>query len=210
MSSQAYLFTHISSSTHAALLEVADDDIHAQLALRRRQVRRVGQPRDLTHPSRIRRTIGLRRRSLGISEKGILAPAEGVPHNHTQEGREGVSSMSLAPTSVWESPNLEGGVKRRMDEHGQIIPDEEFDELTEPKVESSGEETLALIEAHRRSMEVRSPMTVKRPRGRPRKHPVVPEPTNKITKGRSKTGCITCRKRKKKCDETKPRCKFAP
>jgi len=48
---------------------------------------------------------------------------------------------------------------------------------------------------------------VKRPRGRPRKHPHPPVvSTNKVTKGRSKTGCITCRKRKKKCDEAKPRC----
>lgn len=47
----------------------------------------------------------------------------------------------------------------------------------------------------------------KRPRGRPRKHPLTPVvSTNKITKGRSKTGCLTCRKRKKKCDEAKPRC----
>ncbi|KAI5456425.1 fungal-specific transcription factor domain-containing protein [Mariannaea sp. PMI_226] len=47
----------------------------------------------------------------------------------------------------------------------------------------------------------------KRPRGRPRKHPLPPAPgQGKITKGRSKTGCITCRKRKKKCDEAKPRC----
>lgn len=48
----------------------------------------------------------------------------------------------------------------------------------------------------------------KRPRGRPRKHPLTTNPSaSKITKGRSKTGCITCRKRKKKCDEAKPRCK---
>lgn len=34
----------------------------------------------------------------------------------------------------------------------------------------------------------------KRPRGRPRKHPLNPVvPASKITKGRSKTGCITCR-----------------
>lgn len=47
----------------------------------------------------------------------------------------------------------------------------------------------------------------KRPRGRPRKHPLTPVvTTNKVTKGRSKTGCLTCRKRKKKCDEAKPRC----
>ncbi|PHH64472.1 hypothetical protein CDD81_4547 [Ophiocordyceps australis] len=49
----------------------------------------------------------------------------------------------------------------------------------------------------------------KRPRGRPRKNNLgsclVPF-SAKVTKGRSKTGCITCRKRKKKCDEAKPRC----
>lgn len=47
----------------------------------------------------------------------------------------------------------------------------------------------------------------KRPRGRPRKHPLTTAVSaSKVTKGRSKTGCITCRKRKKKCDEAKPRC----
>ncbi|EEY17352.1 C6 transcription factor OefC [Verticillium alfalfae VaMs.102] len=48
---------------------------------------------------------------------------------------------------------------------------------------------------------------LKRPRGRPRKHPLNSAiNAGKVTKGRSKTGCITCRKRKKKCDEAKPRC----
>ncbi|KJZ76806.1 hypothetical protein HIM_03683 [Hirsutella minnesotensis 3608] len=48
----------------------------------------------------------------------------------------------------------------------------------------------------------------KRPRGRPRKTSLTGAviSTTKVTKGRSKTGCITCRKRKKKCDEAKPRC----
>jgi hypothetical protein len=55
-----------------------------------------------------------------------------------------------------------------------------------------------------------SPAVGKRPRGRPRKHPK-PDPDaeeKKIaTKARSKTGCITCRRRKKKCDEAKPICR---
>lgn len=46
----------------------------------------------------------------------------------------------------------------------------------------------------------------RRPRGRPRKNSSsVAASATKVTKGRSKTGCITCRKRKK-CDEAKPRC----
>jgi hypothetical protein len=47
-----------------------------------------------------------------------------------------------------------------------------------------------------------------RKRGRPRKHPLpMPGGQMKVAKGRSKTGCITCRRRKKKCDENKPACK---
>lgn len=50
-----------------------------------------------------------------------------------------------------------------------------------------------------------APATVPRKRGRPRKHPLpAPGGQLKVTKGRSKTGCITCRRRKKKCDENKP------
>lgn len=47
---------------------------------------------------------------------------------------------------------------------------------------------------------------VNRGRGRPRKHPVR-DLVKSSPKGRSKTGCFTCRKRKKKCDEAKPACK---
>ncbi|MCJ1378049.1 hypothetical protein MMC17_001145 [Xylographa soralifera] len=48
---------------------------------------------------------------------------------------------------------------------------------------------------------------LKKKRGRPKK----PQPSQsatqvKVTKGRSKTGCLTCRRRKKKCDEAKPSC----
>lgn len=48
----------------------------------------------------------------------------------------------------------------------------------------------------------------RRPRGRPRKHPKPEQGQSpKITKARSKTGCKTCRRRKKKCDEAKPFCR---
>ena len=54
---------------------------------------------------------------------------------------------------------------------------------------------------------VDSTTAVPRKRGRPRKHPLpTPGGNTKVAKGRSKTGCITCRRRKKKCDETKPAC----
>lgn len=47
-----------------------------------------------------------------------------------------------------------------------------------------------------------------RKRGRPPKPKPEVEPESKRSKNRSKTGCKTCRSRKKKCDEVKPRCKF--
>lgn len=51
------------------------------------------------------------------------------------------------------------------------------------------------------------PARVRRARGRPRIHPPrSPTALSKQAKARSKTGCTTCRKRKKKCDETKPYC----
>jgi hypothetical protein len=51
------------------------------------------------------------------------------------------------------------------------------------------------------------PVRLRRARGRPRIHPPrSPTTAAKQAKARSKTGCTTCRKRKKKCDETKPFC----
>ncbi|KAL1595100.1 hypothetical protein SLS60_009787 [Paraconiothyrium brasiliense] len=51
------------------------------------------------------------------------------------------------------------------------------------------------------------PVRLRRARGRPRIHPPrSPTTASKQAKARSKTGCTTCRKRKKKCDETKPFC----
>ena len=84
-----------------------------------------------------------------------------------------------------------------------------------PKIEEDEEEDFCMNDVSEApitplassSATTPSKVKVKRPRGRPRKHPIAPiTNANKVTKGRSKTGCITCRKRKKKCDETKPRC----
>ncbi|EWC46647.1 hypothetical protein DRE_04134 [Drechslerella stenobrocha 248] len=76
-------------------------------------------------------------------------------------------------------------------------------------VESSVEPKLELkLEDEAVSSSLATPVLVKRPRGRPRKNPAnPPETKSKPTlKSRSKTGCLTCRKRKKKCDEGKPEC----
>jgi hypothetical protein len=73
-------------------------------------------------------------------------------------------------------------------------------EMDIPKVEEIEENILSIKPAE--VGDSAAPAAVPRKRGRPRKHPL---PTGaKVTKGRSKTGCITCRRRKKKCDETKP------
>ena len=85
-----------------------------------------------------------------------------------------------------------------------------------PKVEAVEHEPIGGLSEIKRSEEPESSeeksdlLAKKRGRGRPRK--VQPSPTpspNKVAKGRSKTGCLTCRRRKKKCDEGKPSCKIA-
>ena len=90
--------------------------------------------------------------------------------------------------------------------------DSDDDLSMEPKLE---EDESTLIESIKRLDESESPEekyegSSKKRRGRPKK---VSSPSstsaNKIAKGRSKTGCITCRRRKKKCDETKPECESA-
>lgn len=204
-------YAQINSGTfeNAAPLEVADDEGASQQVVNRGQIRRVGDRKDLAHISRIQRTIGQRKRMLGMVKEGVITTSAGRVERVADNGHgEEEGSATPTPSGSWEEQR---GVKRKVDACGHVIPEEEFDELIEPKVESPGDDAaLALIESHRRSMEFMSPVAAKRPRGRPRKHPVVPESMNKITKGRSKTGCITCRKRKKKCDEAKPRCMSSP
>jgi hypothetical protein len=79
------------------------------------------------------------------------------------------------------------------------------DELIDAKAETSPEESNEGSSTVSRGTS-NAPLA-RRPRGRPRKHPKTSSMSNlKQPKGRSKTGCITCRRRKKKCDETKPAC----
>lgn len=54
------------------------------------------------------------------------------------------------------------------------------------------------------------PPLPRKPRGRPKKDtPVTPVTPSFKKNGRSKTGCQTCRNRKKKCDELKPICGYS-
>jgi Zn(2)-Cys(6) binuclear cluster domain-containing protein len=79
-----------------------------------------------------------------------------------------------------------------------------------PKVEEVDEDEelhSKSAEAENNADETPGVAPAPRKRGRPRKHPLpAPGGQVKVAKGRSKTGCITCRRRKKKCDETKPAC----
>lgn len=92
-------------------------------------------------------------------------------------------------------------------QHHQYHPDLSMDVI--PKIEELDEDNLQLSDTlhhhHQPPQPSGAPVHVPRKRGRPRKHPLpVAGGQVKITKGRSKTGCITCRRRKKKCDESKP------
>jgi hypothetical protein len=93
---------------------------------------------------------------------------------------------------------------------------EDSDSLVEPKLEIPDDDVQMDDLQEALSMNTPTPddnksdPQARRRRGRPRKHPVPSlEVTVKVQKGRSKTGCITCRRRKKKCDETKPSCKLS-
>ena len=77
---------------------------------------------------------------------------------------------------------------------GEIVSQDLIEVVDEDVVIGGGKE-----DAIQQSPMVASRTTpVKRPRGRPRKHPV--------SKGRCRTGCFTCRRRKRKCNEAKPSC----
>ncbi|KAF2088528.1 hypothetical protein K490DRAFT_39417 [Saccharata proteae CBS 121410] len=87
------------------------------------------------------------------------------------------------------------------------VPASPFDDI-QPKIEELDDEDMKISPSTAEDL-LPSPSNVvaKKKRGRPRKHPITPPSSiTKPMKGRSKTGCITCRRRKKKCDETKPHC----
>ncbi|KAK0255236.1 hypothetical protein LTR29_017030 [Friedmanniomyces endolithicus] len=88
-----------------------------------------------------------------------------------------------------------------------ITPDSEDDATPSvvPKIEELDEGATAGLEDAKSVLpldHLASPAS--RKRGRPRKHPSLDQ--KKSSHVRSKTGCGTCRRRKKKCDESRPFC----
>lgn len=141
-----------------------------------------------------------------------------IPIEQTSPTVSFVSSETSPVTDQWSSSGFveeEDGTW----EHDEEMTYEEHDESIEhdpevlliPKLEPDDEVDMSGIkeESIPQIPSLPNPITGKRPRGRPRKHPKPSlEDKAKIAKGRSKTGCKTCRRRKKKCDERKPHCKF--
>lgn len=119
-------------------------------------------------------------------------------------------SMSSASDSPLTTPNFDSNIFSTSDSQS----DDRRDSRTSPddiipKIEEA-ELDLADVKEEIGSTPISptEPVRIRRARGRPRIHPPrSPTTLSKQAKARSKTGCTTCRKRKKKCDETKPFCK---
>lgn len=130
--------------------------------------------------------------SLGYDRRGSLANFSRSPESSPREHNGGCEapctiltsedhgSTSLKPAGLLRSP------------------------IIVPKVEELEEilDSMAAVENAKPPIE-RTVLPEKK-RGRPRKHPEAKKP--QTGHARSKTGCVTCRKRKKKCDEARPDC----
>jgi hypothetical protein len=123
-------------------------------------------------------------------------------------------SMSSSSDSPVSTPILESGLTPPSEKRSESQEEmrDGLDDIV-PKVE---ERELLLSDVKTEPIAEEPPISptepprVRRGRGRPRLYPPrSPTTSSKQTKARSKTGCTTCRKRKKKCDETRPFCKCA-
>lgn len=153
---------------------------------------------------------------------GLASPSQSPPV--APAARSVPASAHLYHWSVSDTSLRDvSGLLRPLENHGAHHQDDAWEEAEDemlplPKLEPLDDDDFCMHDLEAAPSNIEPGLStfiqpaavqpkLKRPRGRPRKHPLVPNVTsNKITKGRSKTGCLTCRKRKKKCDEAKPRC----
>jgi hypothetical protein len=145
-----------------------------------------------------------------ISTISFGHPPQGA-HNRLSTSSSPQPSMSSASESPMSTPNFDSNIFNNSDTQSEsrlatrtssteIIPKLEETELqlADVKEEQFHDDT---------PISPTEPVRIRRARGRPRIHPPrSPTALAKQAKARSKTGCTTCRKRKKKCDETKPFC----
>ncbi|CAI7601885.1 unnamed protein product [Penicillium palitans] len=136
-----------------------------------------------------------------------------VIRGSTSSASTGVSTDDASVDSLDWNGEKSPSVDQEYQDYEQVKGYSHFDTaqlgdiMEMPKVEELEELDDDLLSIKQADVESGAPAPVPRKRGRPRKHPLpTPGGQAKITKGRSKTGCITCRRRKKKCDETKPSC----
>ncbi|KAF2687977.1 hypothetical protein K458DRAFT_294648 [Lentithecium fluviatile CBS 122367] len=120
-------------------------------------------------------------------------------------------SMSSSSDSPMNTPTFDANGRSNSETQSEARIDSRIgsDEIV-PKIEET-EVQLADVKTEPITDEPpispTEPVRLRRARGRPRIHPPrSPTTAAKQAKARSKTGCTTCRKRKKKCDETKPFC----
>lgn len=133
----------------------------------------------------------------------------GYPINSRDLARLSISSMSSGATGpVSSSPSASSSTNSPPPHSSQMSDVHMTDEVATKIEEFDNDDELRNVPPLPSPTGSGEPS--KRGRGRPRKNPLPPiGAQQKVTKGRSKTGCITCRRRKKKCDETKPECSFA-
>jgi hypothetical protein len=126
-------------------------------------------------------------------------------HSTYRNGSESTASSSSSPFTPFSVTIVNSSPEHDMEQE-EIRPKlEELDELELPDVKPI---EATVVDANPSSTTLISGNHAPKKRGRPRKHPIPPATgaAARTAKGRSKTGCITCRRRKKKCDETKPSC----
>lgn len=166
------------------------------------------RPRSMRPPIRRRLRIEEKPRKtykmFKISTMGSRSSMEGSDVSSTSA----ITMVSSATSSNGDPWSSSGWVEEEDDT--DINWDQEDDGDVVPKIEPIDDVDMADFSDMKESetpSSASTPAQAKRPRGRPRKHPKpTAESMAKVAKGRSKTGCITCRRRKKKCDETKPGC----